>query len=142
MFDKTLKDDIVCSKEMHTQFRSVLGQINWLQARTQYQSCYLFSRSASASAGPKISDIKEINKLVRKIRSEVVVLRFWPLDPKNLRLIGYPDAAFKNNADKSSQRGQAIFLAEGRLNDKIHAKGSLIDYESQKIKRTVLSTTV
>ena len=57
-------------------------------------------------------------------------------------LIGYPDAAFRNNSDKSSQRGQTICLAEQRTRDKINTRGSLIDYESQKIKRTVLSTTV
>jgi hypothetical protein len=120
----------------------VLGQINWLQARTQYQSCYSFSRSASAASAPTIGDVRAINKLVRKIRSEDVVLRFWPLKENNLRIIGYPDAAFKNNADKSSQRGQAIFLTEARKPGCADARGSLIDYESQKIKRTVLSTTV
>jgi len=82
-------------------------------------------------------------------------------------LIGYPDASFKNNEDHSSQRGQCIFLAEQRKtfpsssrssgqrqkNSSIrscgenklenpNAKGSLIDYESTKIKRTTLSTTV
>ena len=142
VFDPSLRDNIVCSKDLHTQFRSVLGSINWLQARTQYQSCYLFSRSASASAAPTIADVRALNKLVRKIRSEVVVLRFWPLKGTNLRIIGYPDAAFRNNADKSSQRGQAVFIAESRQNGKVDAKGSLVDYESQKIKRTVLSTTV
>jgi len=58
------------------------------------------------------------------------------------RFIGYPDAAFKNNSDKTSQRGQAIFLAEPRRNNCVDGRGSLVDYESTKIKRTVLSTTV
>ena len=69
------------------------------------------------------------------------MLRFWPLRGK-CRLIGYPDAAYRNNSDKSSQRGQCIFVAEPRKNGKVSPKGSLVDYESQKIKRTVLSTTV
>ena len=38
-FDSTVRDNVMCAKEMHTQYRSVLGSINWLQARTQYQSC-------------------------------------------------------------------------------------------------------
>ena len=141
-FDSSMRDQVVCSKDLHTQFRSVLGQINWLQARTQYQACYLFSRSASASAAPTIGDVRALNKLVRKIRSEVVVLRYWPLKKASLRFVGYPDAAFRNNADKSSQRGQTVFLVEARQYGKVDARGSLIDYESQKIKRTVLSTTV
>ena len=62
-----------------------------------------------------------------------------------LRILGYPDAAFKNNPDKSSQRGHCIFLAEKRkakepTNESVN--GSLVDYESTKIKRTTLSTTV
>ena len=70
------------------------------------------------------------------------MLRFWQLSMSSSRLIGYPDAAYCNNADKSSQRGQVIFIAEGRIKGKKDTRGSLIDYESQKIKKTVLSTTV
>jgi len=81
----------------------------------------------------------------------------WPLTG-NLRIVGYPDASFfKNNPDGSSQRGQCIFLAEERLATdsswvrqgenpddptKGSARGSLVDYESTKIRRTTLSTTV
>jgi hypothetical protein len=53
-----------------------------------------------------------------------------------------PDAAYRNNSDKSSQRGQVIFLAEARKPKQVNTKGSLVDYESQKIKQTVMSTTV
>ena len=53
-FNSSLRDDITCNPDLHKQFRSVLGQINWLQSRTQYQSCYSFSRSASSAAGPNI----------------------------------------------------------------------------------------
>ena len=139
--DSSLRETLTCTPDLHTQFRSVLGQVNWLQSRTQYQSCYLFSRSASASASPTVGDVKALNKLVRKIRQEVVVLNFWPLRGTN-RIVGYPDASFRNNADKTSQRGQAIFLAEPRAQGKIDTRGSLVDYESQKIKRQTLSTTV
>ena len=33
-FDKHLKDDTPLTPQMHTAYRSVLGQINWLQSRT------------------------------------------------------------------------------------------------------------
>ena len=142
VFDNTLREDLVCPPDLHTQFRSVLCQINWLQSRTQFQACYRFSRCASASAAPTIADVRALNKLVQMIRAETVTLEFWPLKG-TLRLIGYPDAAYQNNSDKSSQRGQTIFLAEPRVKSgKEDSKGSLIDFESQKIKRAVLSTTV
>ena len=76
VFNKSTADDIACTPDLHRQYRSVLGQINWLQSRTQYQACFLFSRCASASAAPKMKDVREINKLVRQIRARVVDIRF------------------------------------------------------------------
>ena len=40
-------------------------------------------------------------------------LMFWPIqgDP---RLVAMPDAAFRNNSDKSSQRAMVIFMAGPR----------------------------
>ena len=68
-------------------------------------------------------------------------LMFWPIqgDP---RLVAMPDAAFRNNSDKSSQRATVIFMAEPRKDKSRNTKGSLIFFESTKIKRTTLSTTV
>ncbi len=39
VFDKSLKDDQGCEPSMHTAYRSVVGQINWLQSRTQFHVC-------------------------------------------------------------------------------------------------------
>ena len=108
-FDKKLRDTDFCQPAFHTQYRSVLGQVNWLQSRTQYKACYRCSRCASAAASPTIADVKQLNKLVRSIRSEPCVLRYWPLKGK-LRLSDYLDVAYRNNADNSSQRGQTIFV--------------------------------
>ena len=155
--DKNLTDNMTCPPSLHTEYRSVLGALNWLQSRTQYASAYKFSRAASAAAAPTVADVKALNKVVRAVRAQPQRLYFWPLQGP-LRLIGYPDASFKNNEDHSSQRGQCIFLAEQRktFTDRDrsrgkkswnsegnpNAKGSLIDYESTKIRRTTLSTTV
>ena len=140
-FDKAAKDTMPCPPAMHSDFRRCLGQINWIQSRTQYQIGYRFSRAASASAAPTIADVKYINKLVRAIRARPVRLYFWPLKG-DCRIIGLPDASFKNNEDHSSQRGQVVFIAEPRRPSKENTRGSLVDYESKKIKRTTLSTTV
>mgnify|MGYP000140565083 CR=1 FL=1 len=140
-FDKSLKDDVSLTPSMHTEYRSVLGQLNWLQSRTQFHIAYSFSRCASAAATPTIADVKAINKTVRTVKAMPVALHFWPLKG-NLRIIGYPDASYRNNADKSSQRGQVLFLAEARKTNSVDGKGSLIDYESHKINRTTSSTTV
>ena len=138
---KGLKDEEKCDKDLHTAYRSLLGSINWLQSRTQFQSCYQFSRCASAAASPTIGDCKTLNKLCTQIVGDPMELMFWPIqgDP---RLVAKPDAACRNNSDKSSQRAMVIFMAEPRREQSKNTRGSLIFFESTKIKRTTLSTTV
>ena len=88
-------------------------------------------------------------KIVRNVRSAPQKLHFWPLHGP-LRIVGYPDASCRNKEDKSSQRGQVIFLAEPRRRSygkasetpRQHSRGSLVDYEPTKIRRATLSTTV
>ena len=138
---KHLKDADACDKSLHTSYRSLLGSINWLQSRTQFQACYQFSRLASASAAPTVAHCKELNKLCRQIRSETVELRVWPVKGSP-RILGIPDAAFRNNSDKSSQRAMTIFIADERVKNRRDTRGSLVFFESTKIKRTTLSTTV
>ncbi len=33
--ERVLNDDVLCTPFLHTEYRSVLGMINWLQSRTQ-----------------------------------------------------------------------------------------------------------
>ena len=135
----------VVGTELHSAFRSLLGKINWLQNRTRYDACYRFSRCASNSASPTVADIHDLNTLCRKIRNEHVLLYFHRLKKhpdENWRLVGYPDASYNNNLDKSSQRGLCIFIAEPRRDDVHNARGSLVEYESHKIKKVTQSTTV
>ena len=76
------------------------------------------------AAYPTVGDVKSLNKFARQLKS--------------------PDASYRKNDDDSSQRGMTVFLAESRERSSRDGVtyGSLIDYESQKIKKTVLSTTV
>ena len=131
-FDKSLKDEVHPS--MHTAYRSVLGQINWLQSRTQFHICCKFSRCASRAAAPTIGDVRAIIKIVRTIRAQSLSMKFWPLQGP-CRILGFPDASYRNNENKSSQRAHTIFLAEERdlKHGKSWTRGSLVDYESHKI---------
>ena len=149
-FEKHLKDNIACNPHMHTDNRSVLGQLNWLQSRTQVHVCYKFSRCASAAPSRTIGDVREINKVVRAMKSQYVDARFWPLKGHQ-RILGFPDASYRNNSDKSSQRAHVIYLAEERQpynsrysekKDSSATRGPIIDYESHKITTTTQSTTV
>ena len=77
--EKNTKEDLHCTPTMHTRYRSLLGQINWLQSRTQFQCCYKFSRCASKAGSPTIGDVNAIKKLARQLKSQPVKLLFWPL---------------------------------------------------------------
>ena len=112
--ERNTKEDLHCSPAMHTRYRSFLGQMNWLQSRTQFQCCYKFSRCAPKAASPTIGDVKALNKLARQLKSQPVKLQFWPLTGP-LRIIGVPDASYRNNEHGSSQRGMTVFLAESRV---------------------------
>ena len=68
-------------------------------------------------------------------------MKFYPLNGQ-LRLVGYPDAAYRNNPDHSIQKGSVICIAEARSSSSTSARGCIIEFESHKINRTVLSTTV
>ena len=76
---KGMADAAKCGPAMHTEFRSSLGSLNWLQSRTQYHICYAFSRCASASADPTIVDVRALNKVVRQVRARPVKLYFHKL---------------------------------------------------------------
>ena len=76
VFDASIRDQVVCSKDMHTQYRSVLAQINRLQARTQYQPCYLFSRCASIRFG-----VCQFLLEIGVCKLKLLFLNFWKVCP-------------------------------------------------------------
>ena len=88
------------------------------------------------AASPTIGNVKSFNELARQIKSQPVKLQYWPLTGP-LRILGFPDASCRNNDDGSSQRGMTMFLAESRERSSRDgmSHGSLIDYESQEIKK-------
>ena len=82
-----------CTVAMQTNYRRLLGQINGLQSRAQFQCCYKFTRCASKADCPTIGDVNAFNKLSRQLKSQPVKLQFWPLTGP-LRITGLPDASF------------------------------------------------
>ena len=74
--ERNTKEDLHCTLSMHTMYRSLPGQKNRLQSRTQLQFCWTFSRCASMEASPTVSDVKSLNKLARQIKSQPVKLQY------------------------------------------------------------------
>ena len=107
---KNKKEDLHFSSTMRARYRSLLGQINWFQSRTQFQCCYKCSRCASKAASPLIGDVKALNKLARQLKTRPVKLQFWHFAGP-LRIIGFPDVSCRNNEDGSSQKGMTVFFS-------------------------------
>ena len=72
--ERNTKEDLHCTPAMHTRYRSVQGQINWLQSRTQLQCCHKFSKCVSRAASPTVGNVKALNKLARQLKSQPVKL--------------------------------------------------------------------
>ena len=87
--EKNLPDNTPCTPTLHTEFRSLVRSLNWLQSRTHFQVAYKFSRSASAASSPTIGDIRTLNKVVRTVRAKPMKLMFWPLK-RELESSGLP----------------------------------------------------
>ena len=62
--EENTKGDLHCTLPMHTMYRSLLGQMNWLQSRTQFQCCCTFSRCASIAVSPTIGDVKSLSQQI------------------------------------------------------------------------------
>ena len=134
--ERNTKEDLHCILVIHTRYRSLRGELNWVQSGTQLQCCHKFSRCASKATSPTIGDVKVLDKLARRLKSQPVKLQFWPITAP-LRIIGFPDAPYRNNEDGSSQRGMTVFFAESRVRMSKDGMtyGSLIDDEVKRLKR-------
>ena len=99
-----------------------------------------FSRCASKAASPTFGDVKALNKLARQLKAQPVKLQFWPLAGP-LRIIGFPDASYRNDEDGSSQRGMKQNCVNDRQKTVCRMKVQLLTVRTRNSK-IVLSSTV
>ena len=81
-----------------------------------------------------MSDLIEVNKLVKYIQTEPLVITFPKLNVDSLHITLYCDASFRNLPDGGSQGGHIIFLCDDDENC------CPIAWSSSRIKRIVHST--
>lgn len=113
--------------------RSKIGQILWVARQTRpdvmFDACYL----AASLKGAKVQNIIDANKVVGKLKSEDVVLKFQDLED-DLKLVIFSDASLGNLPDGGTQGGQLVMLM-----DKM-GKFSPLYWNSKRIRRVVRST--
>ena len=98
--DKSLKDNIQCNPQLHTAYRSVLGQLNWLQSRNSGSHLLQVFRVVPQPLLVRPLEMSgKLTRLFAPLKSQYVDGRFWPLKGSQ-RILGMPDASYRNNSDK------------------------------------------
>ena len=95
------------------QLRELEGQLNWLSNRTwpdiAFDTCQINVNIHKAS----IKELYNAKKIINKVKSENVVLRFTDIgDIKNAKFVASSDASFANLPEGKSQEGYIVFLED------------------------------
>ena len=126
------KDMPLNENEIH-QYRSVVGQLNWVGTQTRpdisFDVCSLSMRFGKCTVG----DLMEANKVIKRVKTDQVRV-FLPVLREGVYLECYSDASFANLGDCGSQGGFVIFLA-----DKDGHRCPIV-WKSRKVRRVVKST--
>ena len=140
-------EPIEISKERRTQknaplgtdelkkLRALIGQMNWVATQTRPDVLFDCSELASKLKDATVADMFNANKVLKKLRNDVVV-RIPKLDDSaTLKFVAYSDSSYANLKDGGSQGGFVILLTATGC-DKL----SPIAWQSKRIKRVVKST--
>ena len=120
------------TKEEFKQFRGAIGKLNWQQESKRPDLSYNKLSISMKNKSAMISDLKKMNKIIRKTKKEAEESRIHYKrinNFKNQMIHGYDDASFMTQDNKvSSVEGRMLFLTNGD-------KASKILWKSKKIAR-------
>ena len=128
--------DLICTNEEKEKYRSLVGQLGWLCTNSRPDLSYDVLELSCKVNNPKIGDIFDANKCLKKACMFESSMYFPGLnDLNNCKLVVFSDASHANLPNGvSSAGGFIIFLADD--------KGNVcpLYWESRKIRRVVKST--
>ena len=133
--DKKIKTDPL-NEDEKKELRMLIGQLNWVASQTRpdilFQCCELLTRIKNAT----VEDIKNVNKMILKLKTDNVLLSFRNLGMvDSAQIIAFHDASLANLNCGGSQGAFVIFLS-----DSLNKNVSAISWQSRKLKRVVNST--
>ena len=116
-------------------YRSLVGQLNWLSRQSRPDIAYEVSERSSYGKHPLKEDVKKLNKLVKKTKFTDVKLTFPKVkDLEKSELICYSDASLGNLKDGGSQGGYIVFWKNEEN------KIGTIAWRSRRLRRVAWST--
>ena len=132
-FLKNQSDKTPLTPTEKSQFRSIVGQLNWLSGVTRPDISFEVSQLSAVASRATVGDAKLLNKVVKKVHGEQLSISYPPLNLKSLSIVVYSDASHGNLPDGGSQGGNIIFITDG-------SKSAPLQWTSQRLKRVVRST--
>ena len=130
---RALQRDSSLTNSEFDMLQSKIGQILWVARQSRpdvmFDACMLSASLKDAT----VQNIIEANKVVRRLKSEKVALKFQYLREK-LQLVVFSDASLGNLPHGGTQGGHLILLM-GQ-----NGKFSPLSWQSKKIRRVVRST--
>ena len=133
-------DNPVTSSEK-TELMSLGGQLAWIARETMPQIAYEVSNLQQRFSEAKVSDLVNGNTILRRAKSMAKsnVLKFIPLNLKDMCFVSIADASFAGQPRGGSQMGYAILLSTSPILDG-SSKAVMLEWGSKKIHRVVRST--
>ena len=104
---------MLSQKEL-TEYRSVVGQLNWISLHTMPEISYSVSELSKAFKEGTSQDMRKLIKVVRRVKSIMGEVVLDELKEENLYWEAYADASFGNVEDGHTQLGYIISLTDGR----------------------------
>ena len=128
--------DLICTVEEKEKYRSLVGQLGWLCTNSRPDLSYDVLELSCKVNEPKIGDIFDANKCLKKACIFESSVYFPKLnDLSNCKLVVFSDASHANLPNGvSSAGGFIVFLADSKRNV------CPLYWESRKIRRVVKST--
>ena len=121
-------------QEERKLLREVIGQLNWLAGITRPDISYDVCKTSTKVKDATISDVLNVNKIVKKVKNELWEIHFPCLDPRCFHIRCYSDASFNNLPNGGSQGGHIVFLCDSSN------RCCPLTWTSATLKRVVRST--
>ena len=116
-----------------TEYRSIVGQLNWIAGHTMPELSYDVSDLSRAFKEGTCVDMRNLIKKVRKAKMINGTIVLGKVEEKDIFWEVYADASFGNIEDGSTQIGYIISLSDGK-------KRCPIWWKSRKARRVAKST--
>ena len=132
-FNRKCPDSEALSESEKFNFRSIVGQLNWLSGVTRPDLAFDVCQLSAIAKQSTVADAKVLNKAVKKARSERVTITYPKLNLEKLKIQCYSDASYANLPNAGSQAGSLVLLSDG-------TRCAPLQWSSNKLSRVTRST--